>query len=215
MLFKEERIFSKHATSPSYTTPQPGDPRLKDVNRDWHIDQNDRVVLGSKQPNLIYGFSSSVNFYGFDLFVLLQGANGNSVYNQLRRYLERPTDAYNASAVLLNAWTENNASNTVPRITNAPFSSELDSRYVENASFARIRTITVGYNIEKAFLTARKLPALHIRLFATAQNLATFTKYKGYNPEVAKGIDLGTYPMPRTFLFGINISLTTMYLLNA
>ncbi|HRO46683.1 TonB-dependent receptor [Agriterribacter sp.] len=197
---------SKLPTSPSYTIPQPGDPKLRDVNRDGHIDQNDRVVLGSKQPNLIYGFSSSVNAYGFDLFVLLQGTSGNSVYNQLRRYLERPNDAYNASSALLNAWTEANPSNTVPRITSAPFSSELDSRYVEDASFLRIRTITLGYTVDKAWLASRKLPSLRVRLFATAQNPVTLTRYKGYNPEVATGIDLGTYPMPRTFLFGVNIS---------
>lgn len=197
---------SKLPTSPSYATPQPGDPRLRDVNKDGHIDQNDRTVLGSKQPNLIYGFSSTINAYGFDLFVLLQGANGNSVYNQLRRYLERPTDAYNASAVLVNAWTENNPSNTVPRITSSPYSSELDSRYIEDASFLRVRTITLGYTINKAWLTSRKIPAFRIRAFATAQNPFTFTKYKGYNPEIAKGIDLGAYPMPRTFLFGVNIS---------
>lgn len=197
---------SKLPTSPSYTTPQPGDPRLKDVNQDNHIDQNDRVVLGRKQPKLIYGFSSSVNYKGFDLFVLLQGAQGNSVYNLLRRYLERPTDAYNASAVLLDSWTETNPSNNVPRITSAPFSSELDSRYIEDASFLRVRTITLGYTVNKAFLTARKLPPLRFRLFATAQNILTLTGYKGYDPEVSKGIDLGTFPMPRTFLFGVNIS---------
>lgn len=196
---------SKLPSSPSYTTPQPGDPRIKDVNKDGHIDQNDRVVLGSKQPKLIYGFSSSVNFKGFDLFVLLQGAQGNSVYNQLRRYLERPTDAYNGSAVLLNSWTETNPTNSVPRITSSPFSSELDSRYVEDASFLRLRTITLGYTVNRAWLTAHKIP-LKVRLFATGQNLLTLTGYKGYDPEVSSGIDLGTFPMPRTFLFGVNIS---------
>lgn len=197
---------AKLPTSPSYTTPQPGDPRLKDVNGDGHIDQNDRVVLGSKQPKLTYGFSSSLNFRGFDLFVLLQGAQGNSVYNQLRRYLERPTDAYNASAILLGSWTETNPSNSVPRITSAPFSSELDSRYIEDASFLRLRTITLGYTLNNALPAGRNLP-LNVRLFATAQNLLTLTGYKGYDPEVSRGIDLGTFPMPRTFLFGINVTL--------
>ncbi|MBW7892960.1 MAG: TonB-dependent receptor, partial [Chitinophagaceae bacterium] len=131
---------------------------------------------------------------------------GNSVYNQLRRYLERPTDAYNASAALLDSWTETNPSNSVPRITSSPFSSELDSRYIEDASFLRLRTITLGYTLNNALPAGRNLP-LNIRLFATAQNLITLTGYKGYDPEVAQGIDLGTFPMPRTFLFGVNISL--------
>ncbi|MBN8857492.1 MAG: TonB-dependent receptor [Sphingobacteriales bacterium] len=205
-VIQEGEDVSKLPSSPSYTTPQPGDPRLKDVNKDGHIDQNDRVVLGSKQPKLIYGFSSSLNFKGFDLFVLLQGASGNSVYNKLRRYLERPTDAYNTSAVLLNSWTASNPSNTVPRITSSPFSSELDSRYIEDASFLRLRTITIGYTVNKALLTSRKLPPFRLRLFATGQNLLTLTGYKGYDPEIAGGVDLGAFPMPRTFLFGVNVT---------
>lgn len=196
---------SKLPTSPSYTSTQPGDPRLRDVNKDGHIGQDDRVVIGHKQPNVVYGFSSSVNYKGFDLFVLLQGASGNSVYNKLRRYLERPTDAYNVSSVLLNSWTETNPSSSVPRITSSPYSSELDSRYVEDASFLRLKTITLGYTLNKSWLTSHKIPPFRIRLFATGQNLLTLTKYKGYDPEVANAIDLGTFPMPRTFLFGINV----------
>lgn len=196
---------SRLPTAPSYATPQPGDPKLKDINGDGHINESDREVLGQKAPKLTYGLSSSLNYKGFDFFVLFQGAQGNSVYNQLRRYLERPTDAYNASAVLLNAWTENNPSTTVPRITSTPYSSELDSRYIEDASFLRLKTITIGYSLGKSSLLLSDWP-LRFRLFASAQNIFTATKYKGYDPEVASGVDLGTFPMPKTFLFGINIS---------
>ncbi|WP_460687626.1 SusC/RagA family TonB-linked outer membrane protein [Niabella aquatica] len=196
---------SRLPTTPSYTTPQPGDPKFRDVNRDNHIGADDRVVLGHKQPRFIYGFNSSLHFKGFDFFVLFQGAQGNSVYNQLRRYLERPTDAYNVSAVLLNAWTETNPSNTVPRITSTPYSSELDSRYIENASFLRVKTITLGYTIGKASFMLPHWP-LKLRFFAAAQNVATITKYKGYDPEIASGIDLGTFPMPKILSFGINVS---------
>lgn len=205
-VIQSDEDLSRLPTTPSYNTPQPGDPRLKDIDKDGHIGQNDRTVLGSKQPNLTYGLSSSVNYKGFDLFVLFQGVKGNSVYNQLRRYLERPTDAYNVSATLANAWTPNNPSNTVPRITSSPYSSELDSRYIEDASFLRLRTVTIGYTVGQSILASRKLPAFRIRVFATAQNILTVTGYKGYDPEVARGIDLGTFPMPKTFLFGINVS---------
>ena len=191
---------SKLPTTPAYTTPQSGDPKFKDVNHDGHIDANDRVVLGSVQPDYTYGFSSTFKYHGFDLFVLLQGSHGNKVYNQLRRYLESPNDAYNVSAVLLNAWTETNPSNTVPRITNVPISSELDSRYVEDASYLRLKTLTLGYTQNKIF----SLP-LKTRFFVTAQNLFTITGYKGYDPEIAKGIDLGSYPMARTILVGASI----------
>ena len=196
---------SKLPTTPAYTVPQPGDPKFKDINHDGHIDLDDRVVLGSIQPNFIFGLSSTFKYHGFDLFALLQGSQGNKVYNQLRRYLESPNDAYNVSAALLNAWTETNPSNTIPRITDVPLSSELDSRYVEDASYLRLKTVTLGYTLSKISLTTSKHP-FKLRLFVTAQNLFTITGYKGYDPEVAKGVDLGSYPMARTLLAGASIS---------
>lgn len=196
---------TKLPTTPAYTIPQPGDPKFKDTNKDGHIDQNDRIILGSIQPGFTYGLSSTFKYHRFDLFVLLQGSQGNKVYNQLRRYLESPNDAYNVSAVLLNAWTETNPSNKIPRITDVPLSSELDSRYVEDASYLRLKTLTLGYNVNKLFTTNSNLP-FKLRLFATAQNLFTATGYKGYDPEIAKGRDLGSYPMARTLLVGASIS---------
>jgi TonB-linked SusC/RagA family outer membrane protein len=196
---------TKLPTTPSYTVPQPGDPKFVDVNTDNHIDQNDRVVLGSPQPKIIYGFSSSLKYKNFDLFVLLQGTQGNKVYNELNRYLEIPNDEYNKSAALLNAWAETNPSNTVPRITNVPFSTELDSRYIEDASYLRFKTLTLGYTF-RLFSHKRKAKRLNIKMFSTLENLFTITGYKGYNPEIAKGIDLGSYPMARTFLIGANMS---------
>lgn len=189
-------------TTPAYTTPQPGDPKFVDHNPDNHINGDDRIVLGSRQPDFIYGFSSNLKFKEFDLFVLFQGAQGNKVYNKLRRYLESPGDAYNVSTALLNAWTDTNPSNTVPRITSVPLSSELDSRYIEDASFLRLKTLTLGYTL--SFIKNKNIPK--IRVFGTAQNLFTLSKYKGYDPEIAKGIDLGTYPMPRTFYIGAELS---------
>ena len=196
---------SKLPTTPAYTVPIPGDPKFVDVNKDNHIDQNDRVVLGSPGPNYIYGFSSSFKYKDFDLFVLLQGTQGNKVYNVLNSHLEVPNDEYNGSAALLNAWTPTNPSNTVPRITNVPLSSELDSRYVEDASYLRLKTITLGYTF-KLFSNTNNTKHLNIRAYATAENVLTITGYKGYNPEIAGGIDLGSYPMARTFLVGANVS---------
>ncbi|MEI8084921.1 MAG: TonB-dependent receptor [Paludibacter sp.] len=196
---------SKLPTTPAYTTPQPGDPKFIDQNKDGHIGADDRVVLGSMQPEYTYGFSSTVKYHGFDLFVMLQGSQGNKVYNQLRRFLESPTDAYNVSAALLNAWTDTNPSNTIPRITNVPLSSELDSRYIEDASYLRLKTVTLGYSLNKIAFVASKVP-LNLRIYVTAQNLFTISGYKGYDPEIAKGVDLGSYPMARTLLVGANIS---------
>ena len=196
---------TKLPTTPAYTIPVPGDPKFVDVNNDKHIDGNDRVILGSTQPNIIYGFSSSFKYKNFDLFVLLQGTQGNKVYNELNRFLEIPNDEYNKSSALLNAWTPTNPSNTVPRITNTPLSSELDSRYVEDASYLRLKTLTLGYTL-RLFSNANNDKHLNLRVFATAENVLTITGYKGYNPEIANGIDLGSYPMARTFLVGASMS---------
>lgn len=182
-------------------SPLPGDIRFVDVTKDGKIDNNDRVVLGSIQPDFTYGFSSTFSYKGIDLYISLQGSEGNEVYNLLRRYLERPNDSYNMSAVLLNSWTEENPSNTIPGI-NSPLYSWLDSRYVEDASYVKIKNITIGYNLP---LKSRKLP-LNFRISASVQNLYTLTRYKGYDPEVGGGIDLGIYPSSRDILLGAGIN---------
>lgn len=197
---------SKLPTTPAYTTFQPGDPKFVDTSGDGHIGKEDRVVLGSPEPKFTYGLSSTFKYHNFDFFILFNGSQGNKVYNLLRRYLESPNDAYNASAVLLNAWTETNPSTTVPRITSTHISSELDSRYIEDASYLRLKTFTAGYTFNKVRFLSSKRP-FNFRVFATLENLLTVTGYKGYDPEVAKGLDLGSYPMSRTFQFGASISL--------
>lgn len=188
-------------------TLQPGDAKFADISGasggpDGKITpESDRVVLGSIQPDFTYGFSSTVTYGKFDFYILFQGSQGNDVYNLLRRYLERPNDSYNMSAALLNSWTESNPSNTIPHL-NSTRTTELDSRYVEDASFLKLRNVTLGYTIPvKINSNISK-----IRLFASARNLFTITKYKGYDPEVASGIDLGIYPSAKSFLAGVSIT---------
>jgi TonB-linked SusC/RagA family outer membrane protein len=192
----------------AYGTAQPGDIKIADISGpngipDNKIDSYDRTVLGNIQPDIIYGFSTTLNYRGFDLFIALQGSHGNRLYNHLRRYLESPTDCYNASAALLNSWTEEKPSNALPglaNITNDRSYSFLDSRYVEDASFLRLKNITLGYTV--------KLPSIaaQLRVFASAQNLFVITGYKGYDPEVSIGIDFGTYPTARTFSVGTRVT---------
>jgi TonB-linked SusC/RagA family outer membrane protein len=190
---------TKLPSSPLYSALQPGDPKYRDTNGDNHIDSRDRVTLGSRQPEYVFGLSSALNYGRFDLYIAFQGTQGNKVYNQLRRFLEIPTDSYNMTASLLDAWTPDNPSNTVPKITQSRFTTELDSRYVEDASYLRLKTLTVGYRLP---ITQK----IALRFFATAQNLFTLTRYKGYDPEIAGGTDLGTYPAARTVMLGANVS---------
>lgn len=187
--------------------PQPGDAKFADIsssdgNPDGRVTpESDRVVLGNIQPDFTYGFSSSASYGSFDFYILLQGSQGNQVYNLLRRYLERPNDSYNMSAALLNSWTEANPSNTIPYLGSTR-ATELDSRYVEDASFLKLRNVTLGYTIPiKVNSSSAK-----VRVFASARNLLTITKYKGYDPEVASGVDLGIYPSSKSFMAGISLT---------
>jgi TonB-linked SusC/RagA family outer membrane protein len=188
-------------------TLQPGDAKFADTSGadgrpDGQVSPNyDRIVLGNIQPDFTYGFFTSFAYRRFDLYIALQGSQGNEVYNLLRRFLERPNDSYNMASSLLNAWTENNPSNTIPHL-NSTRSAELDSRYVEDASFLKLKNITLSYTLPVKINT---LPA-KFRIFASGQNLYTVTKYKGYDPEVASGTDLGVYPSARIFLAGIAVT---------
>jgi TonB-linked SusC/RagA family outer membrane protein len=184
--------------------PQPGDIKLRDLDGDGKITPDkDRTIIGSIQPDFTYGLSSTFRYHDFDLFAAFQGSQGNEVYNKLHRHLSENNSNYNRSADLLNAWTTSNPSNTIPRWNSVIDANNLYSRYVEDASFLRLKTLTLGYTLALGRLT----PDFKVRLFAGAQNLFTLTSYKGYDPEVAQGIDTGVYPVARSFYFGINIFL--------
>jgi TonB-linked SusC/RagA family outer membrane protein len=182
----------------------PGDIKYKDQNNDLKIDlEHDRVVLGSPQPEFTYGFSTSLRYRDLTLFAAFQGSQGNEIYNALRRTLEVPDGSYNMSAALLDRWTPTNPSNTVPRAAISTSATDLDSRYIEDASFLKLRTLSLSYLLP---IKIQKAPIAKFRLLATAQNLFTLTQYTGYDPEIASGTDSGVYPTARTFTFGVNIS---------
>jgi TonB-linked SusC/RagA family outer membrane protein len=182
------------------TSKKPGDIKLADTDENGSVDINDRIVLGSIHPDFTYGLSSSLTYGNFDLFVSLQGSQGNKVVNSLRRHLERAGSSYNMSAALLNAWTPENPSNEVPAIK-AGYEQQIDSRHVEDASYLRLKNITLGYTLRWKALST------DIRLFVSAQNLLTLTSYKGYDPEVKDGIDIGAYPTARTFIAGLSLTI--------
>ncbi|MDR1156643.1 MAG: TonB-dependent receptor [Bacteroidales bacterium] len=188
------------------TSVQPGDIKYKDLDPEnglHRIDlDHDRTVLGSPQPDFIYGFSTSLRYKALTLFAAFQGNHGNEIYNALRRTLETPDPSYNGSTALLNRWTESNPSATVPKAVIVAV-SDLDSRYIENASFLKLKVLSLNYRLPVKLPSA---PAVKFNIFASAQNLLTFTKYKGYDPEIASGTDSGVYPTAKTFSLGINIS---------
>ena len=183
-------------------TPKPGDLKYEDVDHNGRIDGDDRVILGSIQPDLIYGFSTQLSWRNLDLSAAFAGSYGNEVYNALGRRLELTNDSYNVLATVKDSWTPTNGSNTLPLASNARPLGYIDSRYVQSASYLKLRNLTIGYRLPQL-----KSVPVGIRIYATASNLFTISPYKGYDPEVASGTDSGAYPSSRTFVFGVNVTL--------
>ena len=185
------------------STPKPGDIKYADTNGDGRINGDDRVVLGSLQPDFTYGFSSQLKWKRLDASVAFSGSYGNKLFNALGRRLEQTGDSYNLLRSVLNSWTADNPSQRFPYASNERPMSYIDSRYVESASYLKLRNITVGYTLPLLKAQPTKLTA---RVFATASNLFTITPYSGYDPEVSSGTDSGAYPSARSFVFGVELT---------
>lgn len=183
-------------------TPTPGDIKYRDQDGNGRIDGNDRVVLGSIQPDFTYGFSTQLRWKRLDVSIAFAGSHGNELFNALGRRLEQTSDSYNLLRTVLGSWTATNPSNRYPLASNERPTSYIDSRYVEDASFLKLRNLTVGYR-----LPLGKTFPLKARVFATASNLFTLTPYSGYDPEVASGTDSGAYPASRSVIFGIDLNI--------
>ena len=186
-------------------TPKPGDLKFADTNNDNKIDSNDRVILGSTQPDVVYGFSTQLRWRDFDFSASFAGSYGNNLYNALQRCLEQTTDSYNVLATVKDSWTPQNGGNTLPLANTVRPFDYIDSRYVQSASYLKLRNLTVGYSLKIKELKNVRIEA--VRLYATATNLLTITPYKGYDPEVSSGTDSGAYPASRTFTFGVSVTL--------
>ena len=172
------------------------------INGDEKIDESDRVVLGSIQPDFTYGFGTQLQVYDFDFSLTFAGSHGSKVYNALARRLEQTGDAYNVLTTVLDSWTPENGNNVLPRTTYTRLTSYIDDRYVQSASYLKLRNLTIGYRPRLP-----KAVPFGVRVYATASNLFTISPYKGYDPEVSSGTDSGAYPSARTFTFGVNLTL--------
>ncbi|GGA86832.1 SusC/RagA family TonB-linked outer membrane protein [Flavobacterium palustre] len=185
----------------------PGDIRFVDVNNDGVINTDDRTNIGNPIPNATMGFNLQLNYKNLD-FALYTFA---SVGNDMVRNYERTLSDANRLNYVLDRWTGEGTSNSVPRVTTGATANNVFSDYfVEDASYLRIQNIQLGYTLnpkiaEKAFMSK-------VRLYAGVNNLYTFTKYKGFDPgasngaPIGGGIDYGFYPIPRTYLLGLNIN---------
>ena len=185
----------------------PGDIRYVDVNEDGIIDADDRTNIGNPIPEVTIGFNLSLKYKNFD-FVTYWFA---SIGNDMVRNYERTLSDVNRLNYTLNRWTGEGTSNEVPRVTTAATSNNVFSEYfVEDASYLRIQNIQIGYSIPSNYL--EEVGISKLRLYGGINNLYTFTEYKGYDPgassgaPIGGGIDYGFYPIPRTYLIGLNLN---------
>jgi TonB-dependent starch-binding outer membrane protein SusC len=196
----------------------PGDIIFKDLTGDKKVDDKDQTYLGSPIPSWTFGGNLNAAYKGFDLMVSLQGVAGVQLFNALKYWTEGTTRPFNSSSVLLNRWRKEGDVTDIPRAgqnTNGNLNLRPSTRYVESGAYTRVRNVTVGYRLPVALLNKVTSNTLsNVRIYATAQNLFTFTGYTGYDPEVSatnnqflfeRGIDFGQYPQPRTFLFGLQV----------
>lgn len=189
----------------------PGDIRFKDLDNNGVIDDNDRTFLGDPTPAWIFSMNNSFNFYNFDLQVYLQGVAGNKIYNGTRASLEGMSTVTNHSVKVLDRWTGEGTSNSIPRAVYADpnNNNRASDRFLENGSYLRLKNITLGYTLPEKMLS--KIFLSNARFFISAQNILTLTRYSGFDPEVsgveskAAGVDRGSYPMTRTVSFGLDL----------
>ncbi|MFD1770800.1 SusC/RagA family TonB-linked outer membrane protein [Sphingobacterium suaedae] len=184
---------------------KPGDVKYVDHNGDGLINSLDKIDLGSGLPDLTFGFQIGLDYKNFDLSVQAYGVAGNKIVQSYRNHTNKQA---NYTTRILDRWTGEGTSNTMPRVTENNVNWQFSDLYIQDGDFLRISNITLGYDFST--LVHWKY-ANQIRLYVQGQNLFTFSKYDGMDPEIGygtdgwvSGIDLGYYPRPKSFLVGIN-----------
>lgn len=209
-IFQSQAEVDKYAVqvpgNDPYNRTSPGDIKFRDLNNDGKIDDADRTYIGNPSPRYIFAMNNTFSYKGFDLSIFLQGVEGNDIFNANRIYQEGMAVAQNQTKTVLNRWTPDNPSTTIPRaVFNDPNkNTRVSNRFIENGSYLKIKNVTLGYNLPVKFIVGAKLQSA--RIYISAQNLYTFTNYTGFDPEVSvSGIDLNVYPVTRTISAGVNI----------
>lgn len=186
-----------------------GDFRFKDTNGDGVINDKDRVVLGTPFPTHTFSLNGNIRYKGFDLNVFFQGVAGNKILNAVKYTGLNPsvTVGYNLLAESRDAWTPQNPNATIPKLSakdpNNNF-GRISDFYMEDASFLRLRNLTIGYTVKNAWIKSKA----NMRIYVSGQNLLTFTRYSGMDPEIGLnnyGIDLGRYPLARIYMAGVQV----------
>ena len=201
------------AGSPEQINAAPGDIKFQYTNKDYKINDEDRVYLGRSIPNLYYGFNVNLSYGQFDFSMFWQGSAGNKVYNGVyhdlmgEQYSNHHTDA-------LNFWTPANTNTNIPRpvIGDPNANGRASNRFIQDGGYLKMQNFQLGYSLNVKKLGGVKWLS-SARVYISGQNVLTISKYKGYDPDFisdglfSRGFDLGSFPNPRTFMAGIQLSL--------
>lgn len=204
-IYQNEAEIKNHLFGTANPIVKPGDIRFKDIDNNGKIDDNDRDFLGSPLPDITYGLTLNGEYKGISCSVLFQGVEGIERYNDLKKILDYNTTPFNYTAEVLNAWHGEGTSNTIPRPSFTDNGgSRISSIFVEDASYFRLKNVEIGYSFAE-FLKKKNSHLSDVRVYISAENLFTVTSYTGLDPESTDLIDMGTYPLAQSFLFGVNV----------
>ncbi|MFT2009952.1 TonB-dependent receptor [Pontibacter sp. 13R65] len=212
--YKTDGIFQSEDEVSSYRSgenrmiqpnAQPGDVRYVDLNGDGVINEQDKTMIGNPNPKYTFGLTLSADYKGFDFSMLASGVAGNQI---VQSYRNQANPYANHTSSVLGRWHGPGSSTTMPRVTEDSRNwTNFSDLYLQDGDFLRISNVTIGYDfgriLKKSYLS-------QVRIYASALNLYTFTKYNGMDPEIgytesfAQGVDVGYYPRPRTFMMGAN-----------
>lgn len=210
----------------------PGDVRFRDLNGDGVIDSNDQRVIGDPNPDLTFGFTNTFNYRDFDLNIVLTGAIGGDILNFTRYKTESLSSLWDNQAASVSdraqyGYYDGNPGNQsadnvyivnpnadIPRFNNLNINQNdrMSTRYIEDGSYLRIQNVSLGYSLPENIV--RRVGLSMARVYFNVQNLYTFTKYKGFDPEIGsynqsallQNIDMGRYPTPRTYTVGLTLN---------
>ena len=192
--------------------PSTGDLMLEDVNNDGAINEKDRQIVGSPQPDFTGGMTNNMSYKNIDLSFFIQFISGNKLFNGVRQYAENMTITNdNQLATIKDRWQEPGDQTYVPRL-NGKYNNTITSHYLEEGSFMRLKNVTLSYNLPIEKLGANNL-IRSARIYLRGENLITITPYSGMDPEVnysgvstiSRGVDFFTYPQVRSYTVGLNL----------
>ncbi len=197
------------ATQAAIYGKEPGDFKYIDQNNDGKIDADDRKIIGHALPTFFWGMNNSFSYGNLSLDIFVQGQHGNQILNSNRFELESGNGLSNASTAMLDRWTPDNPSNEYARANRNADYLHMSDRYLEDGSYIRIKTITLSYNMPSKWMSALRID--NAKFYVTGENLFTFTKYTGFDPEVSRfgfdntrmGYDYGGYPSAKTYIIGV------------